>query len=232
MSEQALVESRLALGLRDNVAPSVGDAVDQGLPYRGAPQALWPMVRLCHPNSSDWVAAESYAPARRWVTLFAVPVALGLILGGFVAGFFGWSTGLLHLAALYLFVERLVPWLKALEPGGRPPETTRRITVTPETLTVETVFSAALDEADPTTSYAWAELGGYYTYPQGLVIELPARQSLVLSRTWFSPEEFWMLESLVKHHLSPTPPRFAGALRPLLVSVALVGLWVVVAAQF
>lgn len=214
------------------MAPAVDETGDRSLPYRGTPEVLWPMVRLCLPVQRDWVAAESHAPPRRWVTRLAVPVAVVLILGGFVGGFFGWSTGLLHLTALYLLVERLLPWLKALEPGGRPAEITRRITLTPETLTLDTVFAPGIEAAVPTARFAWGELRGYYSYPLGLVLELPTGESFILSRNWFSPEEFWVIEALVRHHLHVVPARLGGALRPLLVSSALVVLWVAVAAQF
>lgn len=223
----------MALGLRESEA-SAGVGLDAlGPPL--APTSLdWPIVRWVHPSLRDWADARSFAPERRLATRLALPFAGACVLGGFVSGFFGWPTGLLHLLALYHVVVRLLPWLALRErrvdlegPGGLV-----RVTISPEELVVDRGFSGGLPE--PITSrYRWEELLGYYPSPHAFVVLVRGADPLLLPRAAFSEFELGLLTALLGHKLGPArPAQWRGVVQPLVVSALVLVLWAFWQAQF
>ena len=192
------------------------------------------MVRWVHPSVADWADADGYAPEQRLRTQAAVPLAGAAALGGFVSGFFGWPTGLLHLLALYHLVERVFPWLSLRAERARleGPNGLLRITLTPELVVIERRFDEAAPE--PTaSSYRWEELLGYYPSPHALVLCVADSGRLLLPRAQFSDVEWGLLEDLLRHRLGlPRPASSRALLRPLGVSLVVLVLWAFWQAQF
>lgn len=225
----------MALGLSEAEAAS-GVALEAPEPPPlplAPPTPAWPIVRWVHPSLSDWADAESFAPERRLATRLALPLAGACALGGFVTGFFGWPTGLLHLLALYHVVERVFPRLslheRRVELEG--PRQLVRVSVTPEAIVIDRGFHGGAPE--PTTSiHRWEELSGYYPSPRALVVLLGASDPLLLPRAAFSEVEFGLLTALFQHKLGPArPARVRGLFRPLVVSVVLLVAWALWQAQ-
>ena len=224
----------MALGLSDHEAVVTVDSSELA-PAPFAPlEPVWPIVRWIHPTLRDWAEAHSFAPEQRLGTHLALPLAGACMLGGFVSGYFGWSTGLLHLLALYLVVERVFPWLRLRRQSAEleGSAAVRRVTLMPEGIVIVRGFDGA--EPLPTTSsHRWDELAGYTPCPQALVLLLRDHDPLILPRTAFSEREFGVLAALVRSKLGPPrPARFRGALRPLLVSFAVLVPWALWQAQF
>lgn len=194
----------------------------------------WPVVRWVHPSLGDWAEARSFAPERRLGTRLAVPVASACVLGGFVSGFFGWPTGLLHLLALYHLVERLLPWLLLREQRAEleGPAGLVRVTISPEELVVDRGFGGGYRE--PSTSrHRWRELAGYYTCPRALVLMVTSADTLLLPRVAFSEQELGLTTTVLRQELGPgRPARWRGALRPLVVSSLMLAAWALWQAQF
>lgn len=226
----------MALGLSEHEAVSgVGvDAPETARALLASLEPVWPIVRWIHPTLRDWAEAHSFAPEHRLGTRLVLPLAGACMLGGFVSGYFGWSTGLLHLLCLYLVVERLFPWLRLRRQSAEleGSAAVRRVTLTPEGVLIDRWFDGA--EPMPTTSsHRWDELAGYTPCPQALVLLMRERDPLILPRTAFSELEFGVLAALVRSKLGPPrPARLRGALRPLLVSCAVLVLWALWQAQF
>lgn len=223
-----------ALGSSDTEAASSVVDAPAPLPPLTPTLPAWPVVRWVHPSLRDWADAHSFAPERRLGTRLALPLAAACVLGGFVSGFFGWPTGLLHLLALYHVVERLLPWLSLREqradlegPGGL-----LRVTVSPEELVIDKGFGGGKHE--PSTSwYRWQELTGYYPTPHALVVIVGGSELLLLPRVAFSEHEFALLAALLGHRLGPVrPARWRGVFRPLAVSAVVLVLWALWQAQF
>jgi hypothetical protein len=196
--------------------------------------SVWPIVRWIHPTLGDWAEAHSFAPEHRLGTRLALPLAGACMLGGFVSGYFGWSTAFLHLLGLYLVVERVFPWLRL---RGQSAElegsaALRRVTLTPEGVVIDRGFDGA-QPLPTTSSHRWDELAGYTPCPHALVLLVRDHGPLVLPQQAFSELEFGALAALVRSKLGP--PRaahFRGALRPLLVSCAVLVPWALWQAQF
>ncbi len=224
------------MALSPSNADAVSSVVDAPGPGLSLPLSLpaWPVVRWVHPSLRDWADARSFAPERRLGTRLAVPCAAACVLGGFVSGFFGWPTGLLHLLGLYHVVERLLPWLSLREqradlegPGGLV-----RVSVSPEELVVDRGFCGGYRE--PSTSrHRWQELRAYYPTPEALVVIVTESELLILPRVAFTEHEFGLVTALLGHELGPVrPARWGGALRPIAVSAVVLVLWALWQAQF
>lgn len=226
----------MALGLSEHEAVStVGvDARETAPALLASLEPVWPIVRWIQPTLRDWAEAHNFAPEHRLGTHLALPLAGACMLGGFVSGYFGWSTGLLHLLCLYLVVERVFPWLRlrtrSAELEG--PAAVKRVTLTPEGIVIDHGFDGAVP-LPTTSSYRWDELAGYTPCPQALVLLVREHEPLILPRTAFSQLEFGVLGVIVRSKLGPPrPARLRGALRPLLVSGAVLVLWALWQAQF
>lgn len=202
-------------------------------PVASAPPA-WPIVRWVQPSLGNWADARAFAPERRLATQLALPFAGACVLGGFVSGFFGWPTGLLHLLGLYHVVERLLPWLSLRQQPGQldGPSGLVRVTLTPEALVIDRGFDGA--EPVPTTmQLRWEELLGYYRSPHALVVLISAAERLPLPRVAFSELEWGLVLDALEHKLgAPRPARLRGAVRPLAVSGVVLVLWALLQAQF
>jgi len=202
-------------------------------PLASAPPA-WPIVRWVHPSLADWADARSFAPERRLGTRLALPFAGACVVGGFVSGFFGWPTGLLHLLGLYHVVERLLPWLslrqRPFELEG--PSGLVRVTLTPEVLVIDRGFDGA-ELVPTTTQLRWEELRGYYPSPRTLVLLIGEAERLLLPRVALSEFEWGLVLAELEHKLgAPRPARLRGAVRPLAVSGVVLVLWALLQAQF
>lgn len=188
---------------------------------------VWPMVRLFHLSAHDVSHALSHAPEARLIALFAIPVAVISVLTGFVAGYFGWSTGLLHLLAVYLVLERLAPHVQAIgfAPSVCGPENTRRISLTPSEVTIDAQPGTTMSQHDRTHNVHWHALSGYYSCPGGLVLLMPDRHWEFLPRVWFSAYEYQCLVEVVQSQA----PRYRRArlkiFRPLLVTAVVLAVW-------
>lgn len=194
----------------------------------------WPIVRWVHPSLRDWADVRSFAPERRLATRLALPFAGACVLGGFVSGFFGWPTGLLHLLGLYHVVERLLPWLSLRQEPGQleGPSGLVRVTLTPEAIVIDRGFDGA-EPAPTTTQFRWEELTGYYPSPHTLVVLIGASERLPLPRVAFSDLEWGLMLAVLEHKLgAPRPARLRGAVRPLAVSGVVLVLWALLQAQF
>jgi len=223
----------VALGPSDADAVPVVDALGP-LPPLAPALPAWPVIRWVHPSLRDWADAQSFAPERRLATQLAIPCAAACVLGGFVSGFFGWPTGLLHLLGLYHVVERLLPWLSLRERRAdlEGPGELVRVTLSPEELVIDRGFGGGYRE--PSTSrHGWHELAGYYKSPHALVVIVAESELLLLPRVAFSEHEFGLVAALLGHKLGPIrPAHWRGVLRPLGVSAVVLALWALWHAQF
>lgn len=223
----------MALGLSETDA-SAGAELNELAPPRAPLTPAWPVVRWVHPSLRDWADARSFAPERRLATRLALPFAGACVLGGFVSGFFGWPTGLLHLLGLYHVVVRLLPWLVLREQRVdlEGPRGLVRITVSPEEVVVDRGFGGGLRE--PSTSrYRWEELAGHYPSPRAWVVLVRDAEPLLLPRAAFTEHEFGLLAALIRHKLgSARPAQLRGAVQPLVVSALVLLLWALWQAQF
>ena len=185
------------------------------------------MVRLFHLNASDLAHSLSYAPDARLTRAVAAPLAFLCILGGLVAGFFGWSTWLLNLAALYLIAERLCPELKALDGAAAVcgPENTRRVSLDLEHVVFDQRPGSFRVAEASSTSYRWEQLSAYYSCPKCLVLLCPNREPQLLPKIWFSAIEYALLSDLLARKVTRQSRRWWRALRPLLVLGAVLGSW-------
>jgi hypothetical protein len=226
----------VALGLSDHETVSAVsvDARETAPAHLVSFEPVWPIVRWIHPTLRDWAEAHSFAPEHRLGTRLVLPLAGACMFGGFVSGYFGWSTGLLHLLCLYLVIERVFPWLRlrrrSAELEGS--AAVQRVTITPEGVVIDRGFDGAVP-LPTTSSHRWDELAGYTPCPQALVLLLREHAPLILPRTAFSELEFGVLGVLVRGKLGPPrPARLRGALRPLLVSASVLVAWALWQAQF
>lgn len=223
----------MALGLSETDA-SAGAELNALAPPLAPLTPVWPIVRWVHPLLCDWADARSFAPERRFATRLALPFAGACVLGGFVSGFFGWPTGLLHLLGLYHLVVRLLPWLVLRDQRAdlEGPRGLVRITVSPEELVVDRGFGGGLPE--PSTSrYRWDQLSGHYPTPNAWVVLVRDSELLLLPRAAFTQHEFGLLAELLRNKLGPPrPAELRGAVQPLVVSAAVLVLWLLWQAQF
>ena len=226
----------MALGLSETDAVSSVElpAPERPLPPLAPTSPAWPIVRWIHPTLRDWADARAFAPERKLATQLALPLAGACVLGGFVSGFFGWPTGLLHLLGLYHLVERLFPWLSLREQRAKleGPDGLVRVTVSPEELIVDRGFGGG--QLEPSTSrYRWQDLAGFYPSPHALVLVISRSELLLLPRAAFSHPEIEILAAMLRGQLgAPRPARLRGLVRPLIVTTLVLALWALTQAQF
>ncbi len=199
------------------VAPGTAGVLEPG----SEALLIWPVTRLYRLNLSDLAHAWSYAPESRQVRRFAVPVAGGLVVLGFICGYFGWSTGLLNLTALYLVAERLLPLLRAWDAADAGSGGLLRISIAADSLGIDRELESY--RVPHTMFYRWQELA-YYRCPKSVVLCTNAGM-LVIPNAIFDQSELGHFRELIERSARRHEPRFWVLARPLVVSLALLGWW-------
>ena len=190
------------------------------------PSTVWPVVRLFQLTAADVVRASGYAPGALLIRRVAAPLAFACITSGFVTGYYGWSTGLLHLCALYLIAERLRLRLKAQEVaaamGG--PVNPRRVSINAEQIVLDEP-TVGFPVQHRSTVRRWSEWSSYYTSPDCVVLVGPHGEPSFLPRVWFSVQEYSMLLGQLASRVPRARIVWWGVLRPIVVVMVLLLSW-------
>jgi hypothetical protein len=194
--------------------------------FENQPVEVWPMVRVFQPGHLELAQARSYAPEIRLLTRCAAPTAALCVVVAFVTGYFGWSTGLLHLAALYLVAERMRPWLLAKnESVADEADRVVRVSLDAEHVTVHQQPGSLGCESEDSGSYRWEELRGHYECPHCLVLLLPDGRRTILPARLFLPEQLEALRALLVGKAPRARVRWVSALRAPVIALALIVAW-------
>ena len=186
------------------------------------------MVRVFQPGRLELAQARAFAPEMRLVARCAAPVAALCVLAALVTGYFGWPTGLLHLAALYLVAERMRPWLLAQNEGAAGHgDRVLRVSLDAEHLVVHEQPGSLSHGSDNFGSYRWEELQGYYECPDCLVLLLPDGRRIIVPAQLFFPEQLQALKSVLAGKARPARVRWLCLLRAPLIALALIVAWLV-----
>lgn len=178
------------------------------------------MVRVFQQTARD----QALAQCSSGFTRSLLPLAGACMLGGFVAGYFGWPSGLLHLFGLYLLAEWMLPRLRAADVDSSLSARTVRVTLTPDLISIDPVGDHAWGLAG--SCHGWQELRGYQRFPQHRVLLVPDRDPVVMPCSLFSRAQLAALDVLLRSRVMKPPVMRLSRLRPLLVGAALAGAWV------
>lgn len=185
----------------------------------------WPITGLFQLNRAELGFAVQQAPELRGMLWVAVPVAALSVMTGFVAGYFGLHTGLLHLFGLYVLCETW--WLVARLGQGvsRLQDVTQRVTLTSEQVRLELAGGAIDAPSHQTLCFRWELLAGYYRGAGCFVLFDPKRQPLVIPTILFSPEQI----DAISERLYRSMPRgrHGSWVRIAMVAALLLGGWLV-----
>ena len=196
------------------------------------------MVRVIQHGQRELTQARTYAPDMRLLTRCAVPLATLCVVAAFVTGYFGWSTGLLHLAALYLVAERMRPWLVAKNESAKnesaehdsaehEAQPVARVSLDAERVIVHQDPGRPSFDGEAVVSYRWEELQGYYVCPQCLVLLFPDGGRTILPAELFFPNQLQALEAVLESKARRVRVRWLAALRAPLIALALIAAWLV-----